>query len=59
MINKIYLIKKEHGGGKFISFIVFCVILLSVVSILSFSILSDNFNNYINKNFASAIRLTR
>lgn len=55
MINKIYLIIKELGGGKFISFIVFCVILLSVVSILSFSILSDNFNNYINKNFASAI----
>ena len=45
MINKIYLIIKELGGGKFISFIVFCVILLSVVSILSFSILSDNFNN--------------
>jgi len=55
MINKIYLIIKELGGGKFISFIVFCVILLSVVAILSFSILSDNFNNYINKNFASAI----
>ncbi|HOP28759.1 MAG TPA: hypothetical protein P5120_01805 [Spirochaetota bacterium] len=55
MINKIYLIIKELGGGKFISFVVFCVILLSVVAILSFSILSDNFNNYINKNFASAI----
>jgi ABC-type lipoprotein release transport system permease subunit len=55
MINKIYLIIKELGGGKFISFIVFSVILLSVIAILSFSILSDNFNNYINKNFASAI----
>ena len=55
MINKIYLIIKELGGGKFISFVVFCVILLSAVSIISFSILSDNFNNYINKNFASAI----
>ncbi len=55
MINKIYLIFKELGGGKFISFVVFCVILLSAVSIISFSILSDNFNNYINKNFASSI----
>ena len=55
MINRIYLIIKELGGGKFISFIVFSVILLSVVAILSFSILSGNFNNYINKKFASAI----
>ncbi|HOP64757.1 MAG TPA: hypothetical protein PK358_15225 [Spirochaetota bacterium] len=55
MINRIYLIIKELGGGKFISFIVFSVILLSVVALLSFSILSDNFNNYINKKFASAI----
>lgn len=55
MINRIYLIIKELGGGKFISFVVFSVILLSVVAILSFTILSDNFNNYINKNFASAI----
>lgn len=55
MLNILYLIKKELGGGKFISFIVFCVILLSVSAIVSFNILSENFNNYINKNFASAI----
>ena len=55
MFNILYLIRKELGGGKFISFIVFCVILLSVFAIISFNILSDNFNNYINKNFASAI----
>ncbi len=55
MINKIYLIIKELGGGKFISFIVFSVILLSAVALLSFTIISENFNSYINKNFASAI----
>ncbi len=55
MLSKLYLIKKELAGGKFISFIVFCVILLSVSAIVSFNILSENFNNYINKNFASAI----
>lgn len=55
MLSKLYLIKKELAGGKFISFIVFCVILLSVSAIVSFNILSDNFNNYIKNNFASAI----
>jgi len=55
MLSKLYLIKKELGGGKFISFIVFCVILLSVSAIVSFNILSENFNNYIKNNFASAI----
>jgi len=55
MLSKLYLIKKELEGGKFISFIVFCVILLSVSAIISFNILSENFNNYIKNNFASAI----
>jgi len=55
MLSKLYLIKKELSGGKFISFIVFCVILLSVSAIVSFNILSENFNNYIKNNFASAI----
>lgn len=55
MLSKLYLIRKELSGGKFISFIVFCVILLSVSAIVSFNILSDNFNNYIKNNFAAAI----
>ena len=55
MLSKLYLIKKELAGGKFISFIVFCVILLSVTAIVSFTILSENFNNYIKNNFASSI----
>lgn len=55
MLSKLYLIKKELGGGKFISFIVFCVILLSVSAIISFNVLSENFNNYIKNNFAAAI----
>jgi ABC-type lipoprotein release transport system permease subunit len=55
MISKIYLILKEMAGSKFISFVVFCVILLSASAIISFNILSDNFNNYINNRFASAI----
>lgn len=55
MLSKLYLIKKELGGGKFISLVVFCVILLSVSAIVSFNILSENFNNYIKNNFASAI----
>jgi len=55
MLSKLYLIKKELAGGKFISFIVFCVILLSVSAIVSFNILSENFNNYITNNFASSI----
>lgn len=55
MLSKLYLIKKELAGGKFISFIVFCVILLSVSAIVSFNILSENFNNYIKNNFASSI----
>lgn len=55
MLNKIYLILKELAGAKFISFIVFTVILLSVSAIISFNILSDNFNNYIRNNFAAAI----
>ena len=55
MLSKLYLIKKELSGGKFISFIVFCVILLSVSAIVSFQILSENFNNYITNNFASSI----
>lgn len=55
MLSKLYLIKKELGGGKFISFIVFCIILLSVTAIISFNVLSENFNNYIKNNFASSI----
>ena len=55
MLSKLYLIRKELAGGKFISFIVFCVILLSVTAIVSFTILSENFNNYIKNNFASSI----
>lgn len=55
MLHKIYLILKELSGAKFISFIVFTVILLSVSAIISFNMLSDNFNNYIKNNFASAI----
>jgi ABC-type lipoprotein release transport system permease subunit len=55
MLSKLYLIRKELGGGKFISFIVFCVILLSVTAIISFNVLSGNFNNYIKNNFAAAI----
>ncbi len=55
MLSKLYLIRKELGGAKFISFVVFCVILLSVSAIVSFNMLSENFNNYIKNNFASAI----
>ncbi len=55
MLSKIYLVLKELAGAKFISFIVFAVILLSVSAIVSFNILSDNFNNYIRNNFASSI----
>lgn len=55
MLNKLYLIKKELSGGIFISFIVFCVILLSVSAIITFNILSQNFNSYIANNFASSI----
>jgi len=55
MISKLYLTMKELAGSRFISFVVFCVILLSVSAIISFNILSDNFNNYIRNKFASAI----
>jgi ABC-type lipoprotein release transport system permease subunit len=55
MISKLYLTLKEMAGSRFISFVVFCVILLSVSAIISFNILSDNFNNYIRNKFASAI----
>lgn len=55
MLNRIYLILKELAGAKFISFIVFTVILLSVSAIISFNMLSENFNNYIKNNFASSI----
>jgi ABC-type lipoprotein release transport system permease subunit len=55
MFSKLYLIIKELSGAKFITFIVFAVILLSVSAILFFNILSDNFNRYIKNNFASSI----
>ena len=55
MLSKLYLIRKELSGAKFITFIVFSVILLSVSAILFFNILSDNFNRYIKNNFASSI----
>jgi len=55
MLSKLYLIIKELSGAKFITFIVFSVILLSVSAILFFNILSDNFNRYIKNNFASSI----
>jgi ABC-type lipoprotein release transport system permease subunit len=55
MISKLYLIGKELTGAKFITFIVFSVILLSVSAILFFNILSDNFNRHIKNNFASSI----
>jgi len=55
MLSKLYLITKELSGAKFITFIVFSVILLSVSAILFFNILSDNFDRYIKNNFASSI----
>jgi len=55
MIQKIYLILKELSGSKFISFIVFCVILISVIITIFFITISLNFDNYINKNFATSI----
>jgi ABC-type lipoprotein release transport system permease subunit len=56
MLSKLYLIIKEFSGAKFITFIVWAVILLSVSAILFFNILSDNFNRYIKDNFASSIQ---
>ena len=55
MLSRIYLVLKELAGAKFISFVVFCVILLSVSAIISFNIISDNFNSYIRDRFASSI----
>ena len=55
MLSKLYLIRKELSGAKFITFIVFTVILLSVSAIVFFNILSDNFDRYIKNNFASSI----
>jgi len=55
MLSKLYLTAKELSGAKFITFIVFSVILFAVAAILFFNILSDNFNRYIKNNFASSI----
>ena len=55
MIQKIYLILKELAGNKFISFIVFSVITISVIITISFLVISSNFNSYIKHNFATSI----
>jgi cell division protein FtsX len=56
MIQKIYLILKELAGNKFISFIVFSVITISVIITISFLVISSNFNSYIKHNFATSSR---
>ncbi len=55
MAGRILLIIRELTGSAFITLIVFGVTALSASAALSFDIIGDNFNSYINKNFASSI----
>ena len=55
MLSRIYLLLKELAGAKFITLIVFLVIAVSSFAVLSFMVLSANFNSLMEKRFASDI----
>lgn len=55
MLSRIYLLLKEQAGAKFITLIVFLVIAVSSFSVLSFMVISANFNRHMEKRFASDI----
>ena len=55
MLSRIYLLLKELAGAKFITFIVFLVIAVSSFALLSFMVISANFNRHMEKRFASDI----